>query len=193
MDTPTTGTPGWSEGRSVAEVARRLIEVGRAGGVIGPSRRALALALHELEPGLVADAGAGAWPAQGVARRIAVAVTLVPSTLVAAVPGEPGERRRYAWSVPGLAIGAPGVIEGRSVAEVARGLVEVGRAGGVIGPSRRALALVVHELEPELVVDVVAGAWPAQGVARRIAVSVTLVPSTSVAAMPGEPAAGPAP
>ena len=104
-----------------------------------------------------------------------------------------GERRRYAWSVPGLAIGAPGVISGRSIAEVARGLIEIGRAGGVIGPSRRALALVLHELEPGLVADIVAGAKPAQGVARRIAVSVTLVPSPSVAAVPGEPAAGPAP
>ena len=89
MDTPASGTPGRSEGRSIAEAARRLIEVGRAGGVIAPSRRALALVLHELEPGAAVDVGAGAWPAQGVVRRIAVSLTLVPSTLVAAVPGEP--------------------------------------------------------------------------------------------------------
>ena len=91
------------------------------------------------------------------------------------VTERPGPHRRYAWSVPGLAIEAPAVIEGRSAAGVARAVLAAARAGGTITAWRERLLLVLHELAPGAPSGALAaGTWPADGVRRHIAVSVTL-------------------
>lgn len=72
----------------------------------------------------------------------------------------------------------------------AGGGVDAGRAGGVIGSSRRAIARVLHELAPGAAAGVVAGAWPARGVVRRIAVTVTLARAGPVVSVGGDPVVG---
>lgn len=83
--------------------------------------------------------------------------------------------RRYAWRVPGLAIAAPAVIEGRSATAVARALLAAARADGNITAWRQRLLIVLHELAPGTTFEEpAAGTWPTCGVVQRIAATVTL-------------------